>query len=136
MQRKVLELQQELRQRGQKREEGEASGAAVNGDRIKLRWRDGRRAPRKMWGAVSAVDGSMAYFQVVKSKKVFAYNSTNNNWSELPKSPNYGFSLAIVNSLLTTIGGETANNKVTNSLLSLTDNKWTEQFLPCQPSAG
>ena len=128
MQRKVLG--QQLRQRGQKREEGEASGAAVNGDRIKLRWRDGRRAPRKMWGAVSAVDGSMAYFQVVKSKNVFAYNSTNNNWSEFPKSPNYGFSLAIVNSLLTAIGGETANNKVTNSLLSLTDNKWTEQFPP------
>ena len=130
MQRKVLELQQQLRQTSQKREEGEASGAAVNGGRIKLRWRDGRRAPRKMWGAVSAVDGSMAYFQVVKSKKVFAYNSTNNNWSGLPKCPNYGFSLAIVNSLLTAIGGETADNKVTNTLLSLTDNKWTEQFPP------
>ena len=69
-------------------------------------------------------------FQLVKSKSVFAYNSTTNRWSELPKCPNYGFSLAVVNSLLTTIGGETPNNEVTDSLLSLTDNKWTKQFPP------
>ena len=42
--------------------------------------------------------------------------------------PNSGFSLAVVNSLLTAIGGMTLNNEITNSLLSLTDNKWTKQF--------
>ena len=36
----------------------------------------------------------------------------------------------MVNSLLTAIGGKTSNNEVTNSLLSLTDNKWTNQFPP------
>ena len=130
LQRQVLELQRQLRQRGQGREEGEASGAAASGGSIKLRWRDGGRAPRKMYGEVSVVDGSVAYFRPINSKSVFAYNSTNNKWSELPKCPNSGFSLAMVNSLLTAIGGETPNDEVTNSLHSLTDNKWTRQFPP------
>ena len=129
--RQVQELQQQLRLRvGQRREEVEASGAAASGGSINLRWRDGGREPSKKYGEVSAVDGSVAYFRAVRSKSVFANNSSINNWSELSKCPNYGFSLAIVNSLLTAIGGETPNNKVTNSLLSLTDNKWTERFPP------
>ena len=132
LQSQVLELQQ-LRQRGgQRREEGKACGAAVSGDSIKLRWRDGGRAPRKMAGEVSVVNGSVEYFLAgnVYSNFVFAYNSTNNKWTELPKCPNDGFSLAMVNSLLTAIGGQTSNYEVTNSLLSLTDNKWTKQFPP------
>ena len=129
LQRQVLELQQQLGQRGgQTQEEGEASGAAASGGSIKLRWRDGGKAPCKMHGEVSAVDGSVAYFRW--EYKVFHYNSTNNKWSELPKCPNSDFSLAVVNSLLTAIGGKTSNYKVTNSLLSLTDNKWTKWFPP------
>ena len=122
--------QQQLRQRGsQRREQGEASGTVASGGSIKLRWRDGGRAPCKMYGEASAVDGSVAYFQPGKFD-VLAYNSTTNKWSELPKYPNYGFSLAMVNSLLTAIGGKTSNYERTNSLLSLTDNKWTKQFPP------
>ena len=131
LQRKVVELQQQLRQRGgHRREEREASGAAASGGSIKLRWKDGGRAPCEMVGEVSAVDGSVAYFRPWGSKSVLAYNSTNNKWSELPKCPNSGFSLAMVNSLLTAIGGMTPNRDITNSLHSLTDNKWTKQFPP------
>ena len=54
-----------------------------------------------------------------------------NKYSELPECPNYDFSLAIVHSLLIAIGGKTpTNHKVTNSLFSLTDNKWTKQLPP------
>jgi len=83
-----------------------------------------------MYGEVSVVDGSVAYFRPVGSKSVFAYNSTTNKWSELPECPNTYVSLAMVNSLLTAIGGRTPNDEVTNSLLSLPDNKWTKQFPP------
>ena len=128
------QLQQQSRQGGgQRHEEVEASGAAAcRSSSIKLKWRDGGKAPSRLYGEVAAVGGSVAYFRPgdVYSKCVFAYNSTNNEWSELPKCPNYGFSLAVVNSLLTAIGGKTPNYEVTNSLLSLTDNKWTEQFPP------
>ena len=61
---------------------------------------------------------------------VFAYNSANNKWSELPRCPNRGFSLAIVSNLLTAIGGENPLVGVTNSLLSLINDKWTEKFPP------
>ena len=133
MQREFLELQQQPRHTvGQGREEGEAIGAAASGGSIRLRWSDGGRAPCKMWGEVSAVDGRAAYFLPGNnySNIVFAYNSTNNKWSELPECPNYNFSLAMVNSLLTAIGGKTSNGEVTNSLLNLTDNKWMKQFPP------
>ena len=136
LQRQIQALQKQLRQkRGQRREDREASGAAASGGSIKLRWRDGGRAPCEINGEVSAVDGSVAYFrqEYLYSKTVLAYNSTNNKWSELPECPNEDFSLEMVNSLLTAIGGRTPNHEVTNSLLSLTDNKWTKQF-PLMPT--
>ena len=132
-QRQIKKLQQQLRQRGgQRREEVETSGAAASGGSIELTWRDGGKAPHKIWGQVIAVDGSVAYFLpgLYKSKCVFAYNSTTNEWSKLPECPNCDFSLAVVNGLLTAIGGKTPYHEVTNSLLSLTNNKWTEQFPP------
>ena len=127
------QLQQQPRQRGGQRHEVEASGAAASGSSsIELKWRGCGRAPSRLYGEVAAMDGSVAYFRPgdVYSKCVFAYDSATKKWSELPECPNYGFSLAVVNSLLTAIGGKTPNHEVTNSLLSLTDNKWTEKFPP------
>ena len=130
LQRPVLELQQQFRQRGgQRREEEGASGAAASRGSTKLRWRDGGRAPCKMYGAISAVDGGVACFHPGEYD-TFAYNSTNKEWSKLPECPNDGFSLAMVNSLLTAIGGKTSIGEVTNLLLSLTEKKWTEKFPP------
>ena len=84
LRRHVLELQQQLRQRGgQRREEGKASSAATSGGSIKLRWRDGGRAPCEISGEVSAEDGSVAYFRphrrlIGRDNEVFAYSSNNN----------------------------------------------------------
>jgi len=129
--RKIQVLQQQPGQRGyQRREKWEGCSAAASESGIKLRWRDGGRAPRAMLGGAVVVNGSVAYIRPAISKKVFSCTATNNKWSELPECPNYGFSLAVVNGLLTAIGGGTPNDKVTNSLLSLTDGKWTEQFPP------
>ena len=99
---------------------------------IELRWRDGGKAPSELYGEVAVVDGGVAYIRAWGNNKenVFAYNSTNDTWSELPKPTNYGSSLAMVNGLLTAIGGKTPNHNVTNSLFSLTDNQWTKQFPP------
>ena len=130
--RQIQELQQQLKQKGQGQEEVESGSAAARGSRIELRWRDGGRAPDEMLGQLVAVDGSVAYFltKLVINHRVFAYNSLNDKWSELPRCPNHDISLAVVNSLLTAIGGVTPNGELTNSLLSLTDMKWTEQFPP------
>ena len=127
-QRQIEELQQQLRQN---LSQGvEASTAARN---VKLTWRNGGEIPHRMYGEVTVVDGNVAYFRPGRpsfAESVIAYDSANNEWSRLPKCPNRYFSLAIVNSLVTAIGGETKFHKATDSLLSLTENKWTEQFAP------
>ena len=132
-QRKIQELQQQLRQR---QEKVKANGAVANEGNIKLNWKDGGRAPRGMFGEVVAVDRGVAYFRPegYKMQIVLAYSSTNNKWSELPKCPNHTFSIAVIRSLPTAIGGKTPNDEVTNLLLSFTDTEggkmWTEQFPP------
>jgi len=130
---KIQELQQQLRERdGQRRGEEEASGATASGGSIKLRWRDGGRTPCKMHGEAAAVNGSVAYFRPGGGNKytVLAYDSAKNNWSELPRCPNRDFSLAVVNNLLTAVGGRTPSSELTSSLLSLIDIKWMKQFPP------
>ena len=138
MEKRIQELQQQLSQRGsQKQEEEEASGEAASGDGIELRWKDGCRAPVEMYGeeAASAVNGSVAYFLPRRSEKctvrVLAYDAVKDDWYKLPKCHKCDFSLAVVNNLLTAIGGNTPKRgHTTNSLLSLTDHdkKWTKHF--------
>ena len=134
--RQIRELQLQQRERGgERREEEEASGGAASGGSIKLRWRDGGRAPRTMWGEAAAVKGSVAYFQPgeLGEHTVLAYDSAKNNWSELPRCPIRNFSLAMVSNLLTTIGGKAADDECTSSLLSFTDTKWMKKF-PSMPT--
>ena len=64
---------------------------------IKLKCRDGGKAPCEIWGEVTAVDGNIAYYGCSPlGKEVYSYDSSSKKWSELPKCPNYGFSLALV----------------------------------------
>ena len=97
---------------------------------IRLKWTQGRKAPCKMSGSTCAVvDGSVAYFRPDGTEQVHAYNSTTDTWSRAPECRILFTPLAIVNGLLTTVGG---NNS--NKLFSLTgegrDRKWTEVFPP------
>ena len=139
MEKRIQELQQQLSQRGSQKEEEEASGEAASGDGIELRWKDGCRAPVEMYGeeAASAVNGSVAYFLPGGSEectvRVLAYDAVKDDWYKLPKCRKCDFSLAVVNNLLTAIGGkkpEYGHTTYTNSLLSLTDHdkKWTKHF--------
>ena len=97
---------------------------------IRLNWTQGRKAPCEMVRSTAAVvDGSVAYFRPSRPGQVHAYNSTTDTWSRLPDCRTTNTTLAIVNGLLTTVGG---NNS--NKLFSLTgegkDRKWTEVFPP------
>ena len=138
LQSQILKLRKQPRRKSREprlsQEKMEASGAAASGSSIKLRWRGGGRVLCEMYGQVAAVDGSRAYFRCGVGKEVYLYDSSSEEWSELPECPNYGFSLAMVHGLLTAIGGKTLSGddktEVTNALLSLTDKKWTERFPP------
>ena len=105
---------------------------------VKLRWKNGPKAPLKTCGESVAVLGRVAYFYSWKENKIMMYDSETGKWAILPECPKASFSIAAVNGLLTAIGGMQSGN-ATKSLLSLThqqgwlgrsQQKWTEQFPP------
>ena len=103
---------------------------------INLIWRKSGKAPEDMRRGAAAVDGRMVYFNRCESSTVHAYHSPTRQWSSFPMCPQVGFSLAVVNGLLTAIGGRQAR-QATNTLLSITEEdrgrKWSKKF-PSMPT--
>ena len=101
---------------------------------IKLRWRDGGRASRKMSFGSCTADGDMTYFRDYFTDNVHAHNAASWKWNQLPKCPHKDFALVVVNGVLTAVGGSDSSGNDTNKLLSLVgEGKWVEQ-LPCMPT--
>ena len=97
---------------------------------IRLNWSQGRTAPCVMRACTDAVvDGSVAYFNPGGTRNVYAHKSIIDNWFQLPDCPTHYSTLAMVNGLITTVGGSNSNK-----LFSLTGEgkgrKWTEVFPP------
>ena len=71
----------------------------------------------------------MAYFRPGGTNQVYSYDSTTDTWSQLADCRTKHTTLAIVNGLLTTVGGGNSNK-----LFSLTGEgrgrMWTEVFPP------
>ena len=112
----------------------EASSSGGGPVSMELKWREGRKALRAMArGTDAVIQGSVVYLRPVKTQQVHGYNSTTDDWFQLPDCPHKAFSLAVVDNLLTAIGGGQAD-QYTNILLSLTeegrDRKWVETFPP------
>ena len=105
-------------------------------DISKMTWREGKKAPEGMRRGAAVVDGNTAYFTPLHSVRVYSYRNIpgNEQWSRLPVNPNKAFSLAVINGLLTSVGGYDSQYKNTNTLLSLTGEgerkKWSEVFSP------
>ena len=125
--RQIRGLQQSVRGKG-------ASDAGP----LKLEWRDGPRTPFGTLGESVAVSGGMVYCcDGVSCTKILMYNSKTGQWTVLPECPKRNFSIAVVNGLLTAIGGEHSDTH-TKTLLSLSHyrllvisrQKWIEQFPP------
>ena len=121
--RQIRELRQS--QRGKR-------GSSKAAQPLRLQWRSGPKAPLETFGESSAAHGRVAYFYSWDKKKIMMYNSKTGKWAILPECPKVYFSIAVVNGLLTAIGGEQSSYfNATKTLLSLTEQqKWTEQFPP------
>ena len=116
--------------RGHQPAQHPSSGEGV----IRLNWTQGRKALCKMSRSTDAVvNVSVAYFRPGGTGQVHAHNSTTDTWSRLPDCRTERTTLAIVNGLLTTVGGRVGSD-YSNKLFSLTgegrDRKWTEVFPP------
>ena len=105
-------------------------------DISKMTWREGKKAPEAMSRGAAVVDGNTAYFTPDGSSRVYSYQNIlgNEQWSRLPDNPNGAFSLAVIDGLLTSVGGYDSRYKGTNTLLSLTGEgerkQWSEVFPP------
>ena len=77
--------------------------------------------------------GSVTYFGLPDDRKVLSYNSGEKKWSSLPECPRVQFTLAVVNDLVTAVGGKKAGKR-TNTLLSLKEKNgslmWVDHFRP------
>ena len=110
-------------------------------DISKMTWREGKKAPEGMVRGAAVVDGNTAYFRQdgstltpYDSSRVYQNILGNEQWSRLPDNPNWAFSLAVIDGLLTSVGGYDSRYKDTNTLFSLTGEgerkKWSEIFPP------
>ena len=76
------------------------------------------------------VHGSTAYFSTFYH--VYSYTVPENQWTKLPQCKHASFAMAVINDVLTTIGGR-GQWAVTNTLLSLSGSSW-EEVLPPMPT--
>ena len=97
-------------------------------EQLKLNWEACSEAPYEMRKGAAVAHGSLAYFSSFQTYRVFAYNSENNDWIELPECPQSDFGLAVVNNLITAVGGE--SGEYTNHLSSFNGDEWVTVFPP------
>ena len=96
---------------------------------IKLRWRDGGRAPEKFSFGSCSADVDTAYFRDFFTDNVHAHNAAIGKWNQLPKYPYKAFTLVVVNGVLTAVGGRDSSGSDTNKLLSLVgEGHWVERL--------
>ena len=103
---------------------------------MKLKWRKGKKALCAMVrGPDAVVQGSVVYLRN-GTQQVHGYDSTTGDWFQLPHCPHGYFSLAVVDNLLTAIGGMQADYTSTSLSLEVegSNEKWVEK-LPQQNEA-
>ena len=124
------EIQEQLKLKQQQKGSEDRKRAAKT---IKLNWRQCTKAPCGIFRGSATVDGSMAYFRSGGTGTIHAYDTDNDAWSQLLECPRENFTLAVVEGLLTAVGGK-QSDKPTNTLLSLTGKgsrrKWSKHFPP------
>ena len=129
------ELEQQRSQRNQPQPRvmlpSETSSGMERRPNINLRWRAGESAPCKMTRWCDAVvHGAVVYIRRDDTNKIYAYDTTNMRWEQLPDSLNRDCSIAVINGLLTTVGGY--QNGYSGELFSLPlrgwNRKWTREF--------
>ena len=116
----------------------QATATAAEKDITKLRWKEGKRAPERMTRGAAVVDGNTVYINSHVSHKVYSCQMTSEGllWSTLPDSRYECFSLAVIDGLLTCVGGSSGGSfgPRTNTLHSLTGGgrkrQWSEVFPP------
>ena len=85
-----------------------------------------KRAPREMYRGSATTDHQFAYFTPWYSASLYSYEWNTEQWKELPSCPYRDSALVIIDSELTTVGGESCTNK----LFTLRQGQWVEEYPP------
>ena len=115
-----------------------ATATVAQKDVSKLRWKYEKKAPDTMRRGSAVVDGNTVYIIPAGSLKIYSCQITSQDlqWSTLPETKYNNPSLAVIDGILTTVGGE-QYLKWTNSLLSLNERggrrRWSKIF-PAMPT--
>ena len=81
-------------------------------------------------GGTAVVSGNLAYFNSA-GIGVHAYHVDEDKWTSLPDCTRQWYGFAVINSLLTAVGGEKSpSREPTNTLTSLREGKWVELLPP------
>ena len=110
------------------------TATAAEKDITKLRWKEGKRAPEGTFRGAAVVDGNTVYINSGGSFKVYSCQISSEEllWSTLPDSHCIYFSLAVIDGLLTCVGG--LGGSYIDTLNSLTGEgskrQWSEVFPP------
>ena len=108
-------------------------------EKLTLSWKTCKAAPCRMYRGSATVCGNMAYFRPGGTSQVHSYNLDAEEWSTFPECPRERFTLAVIKSLVTAVGGLQSHNYPIplNTMLSLVEKggkwKWVEHF-PSMPT--
>ena len=98
-------------------------------EKFKLTWERRRYAPFGMGRGAAVAHSSLAYFSSEGSDEVFLYDFEKDDWSKLPKCYRIRFGLAVINNILTAVGG-ILHGQYTNCLSSFSGGEWVTVFPP------
>ena len=105
-------------------------------EKLTLSWKTCKAAPCRMYRGSATVCGSIAYFRPGGTSQVHSYNLDTEEWSTFPECPRERFTLAVIKSLVTAVGGLHSGNPL-NTLLSLVEKDgrwiWVDHF-PSMPT--
>ena len=123
LQRRVYELEQQLRQTKPKQ------GIVIKSN-FRLTWSYGENGMRKMYRECNAITDGMALYFRVNADEVLSYHITSFRWSQLPNCRLQGSSLAVVNDSLTAVGGEDIYVNGYRSVFTLENGRQWKEILP------
>ena len=109
-------------------------GNSISHKKVKLVWTPGKKALARMTRDTDAVVGiGVAYFRPAGTKHVYVYDTVTEAWTRFPNCPTGDTTIAIVNSLLTTIGGVADDGKQTDTLFSLIGESFGKRWVNMLP---
>ena len=130
--RRIAELEQQLSQREQQKTTPRSRGIELTS--FKLRWKEGKRTPCRMYRSYDAVvDGNTVFIRNGGTVQIYAYDVTSDSWSQLPDCVHPNSSITVINGWLTTVGGYpylTYSDELFSFTGEGSGRRWTKIFPP------